>query len=754
MKIWFLLVSVLILASNGWSQQGNFVLENEAAPKIKLNKRVDQIILDGVLDEQTWKQAKKNDSFTQYFPTDSILAHGDTEIYMSYDDETFYIAAKCYTPSNDFSVQSLKRDYGFGGNDNISFMFDTYNDMTNAFLFGMNPYGARREALISNGGKNRDAFDSSWDNKWNGESKRYDDHWICELAIPLSSIRYKNGTNQWRFNSYRNDSQTNEISCFINIPRENILMNLNFMAELEMEEPLKEPSQSVSVIPYLTAGTIRDFEDVTATGYELSYNAGGDAKIGVSSSLNLDLTLNPDFSQVEVDQQVNNLGRFEIVLPEKRQFFLENADLFNGFGLGRARPFFSRRIGISIDTVTENNIQNTIYGGARLSGKINEKLRVGLLNMQTAAQRENDLPSFNYTVAAAEQRVFDRSNIGFLFVNKQAFNTEDFGGTFDNYNRVAGIEYRLNSKNNFWTGKASHIQALSPSQEDMKYSSFAQLEYNQRRYRVEFASLVVGEGYDAQVGFVPRKDILLLSPEIDYRIFPKSDKIGQMTFSLDARWFYKLGKDGSAIITDFGHEETNLEFDWNVSFSNNHRFNLGIDYEDLILLDDFDPSLIQDDDIFLAAGTTHKNLLFQLRYETDRRKRFFFRITPTAGQFFGGSRMGLRGQLSYRFQPYGSFSLEYSYSHIDIGDNFQKANLWLVGPRVDITFSRKLFWTTFIQYNNRLDNLNINSRFQWRFAPVSDFFLVYTDNYNTEVYTNVTSRNRAIVAKLTYWLNL
>lgn len=753
MKARITLLVLILSASFSFGQKRNLVIENEEPPQIILKEKTDKIVLDGILDEETWKNASRNSSFSQNFPTDSILANGDTEVFFSYDDTHFYLAAICHTPADNFRVASLKRDYGFGSNDNISFLFDTYSDKTNAFLFGMNPYGARREAFISNGGKTSNTFDPSWDNKWDGESKMYDTYWICEMAIPFSSIRYKQGASKWRFQSYRNDSQCNEISCYISIPREYILMDLNYMADLVWEEPLEKPTRNFSFIPYATAGLTRDYEDDTESEFQLQRNIGGDAKLSVTSSLNLDLTVNPDFSQVEVDGQVANLDRFEIFLPEKRQFFLENADLFSGFGSSRSRPFFSRRIGVSIDTVTENNIQNTIYAGARLSGKLNKNLRIGLLSMQAAAQKENDLPSFNYTVAALEQKVFDRSNIGFILVNKEGINTNDFGGTVDNYDRIAGIEYRLNSKNNFWTGKTSFLKAITPSDEDMKFSQFTQIEYNKRKYRFEFASLIVGDGYDAEVGFVPRRDFLLLSPEFTYRIFPKTEKISQMSFDLESRWFYKLGKDDSTLIEDFGFEESNLELDWNISFSNNNRLNFGIKYADLILLDDFDPTRIQEDDIFLTAGNRYKNSSFELSFNSDQRKTFSYRVRPIVGRFFEGFRAGVSGRMSYRFQPYGSISMQYNYNHVDLPGEFETANLWLVGPRLDVTFSKQLFWTTFVQYNNRIDNLNINSRFQWRFAPVSDFFLVYTDNYDTGL-TDLSSRNRAVIAKLTYWLNL
>lgn len=720
--------------------------------QIQMNKASGAITLDGVLDEDTWQQAQKNTNFSQNFPTDSVAACGETEVYFSYDEEFFYIAAKCYTPSNKFAVESLKRDYGFGANDNISFMLDTYGDKTNAFLFGMNPYGVRREALISNSGRTRDSFDPSWDNKWDGDSKRYDDHWICEMAIPFKTIRYKEGSSKWRFQSYRNDVQCNEISSFIRIPRENILMDLTFMSELNFEKPLPEPGQNISIIPFVASSVTRDFEDLDQIEAQTNFSIGGDAKISLSSSLNLDLTANPDFSQVEVDRQVTNLDRFEIFFPERRQFFLENADLFGRFGAGRVNPFFSRRIGTSQDTVTGNNIQNTIYGGARVSGKLNEKLRVGLLSMMTAPQRENDLPTFNYTVLAAEQVVFDRSNIGFIFVNKQAIDADDFGETEDRYDRVAGLEYRLSSKNNKWSGKTSFMKAITPNDTDHKFSHFTQVQYNLRKYRLEWAHLFVGNGFDAETGFVPRRDILLLSPEFDYRIFPKTQKISQITFGIDTRWIYKVGRDDNEVIQDFGLAENSVNFNTNFSFANSHRANFGIDYDQITLLDDFDPTRIQEDDIFLSAGEQFKNFLISASYSTDQRKRFFLRLEPVYGQFFGGTRYGTSGRLTYRFQPYGSISLNANYNRLDLGDNFELANLWLIGPRIDITFTKKHFLTTFLQYNNQLDNLSVNTRFQWRFAPASDFFIVYSDNFDT--FNQFGSRNRGVVAKLTYWLNL
>jgi hypothetical protein len=140
-----------------------------------------------------------------------------------------------------------------------------------------------------------------------------------------------------------------------------------------------------------------------------------------------------------------------------------------------------------------------------------------------------------------------------------------------------------------------------------------------------------------------------------------------------------------------------------------------------------------------------------MRFQSDQRPRFNYTLRPFAGQFFNGYRYGLGGSLSYRYQPYGQITLNYNYSYIDLPEPYAQTSLLLIGPRIDFTFTKSIFLTTFIQYNDQLDNVNLNARLQWRFAPVSDFFLVYTDNYMSN---DFSVRNRAIVAKLTYWLNL
>ena len=721
--------------------------------KIFVKKTSEEIELDGFLDEEMWQTADPAKKFIQFFPTDSLYGQNDTEVYMAYDEENLYVGIKCYSKGKRLITPSLRRDYDFLGNDNITVLFDTYSDYTNALVFGMTPYGVRREAIISNSGQEPQDFDDSWDNKWNGAALIFDDYWSLEMEIPFSTLRYTEGSSSWRFNCYRYDTQDNEITTWIRIPQNRFVMDLGYMGEMIWEEPLKSTGSNVSIIPYATISANRNFEDPTQVSTQSNLNIGGDAKISLTSGLNLDLTVNPDFSQVEVDEQVTNIDRFEIFFPERRQFFLENADLFSGFGGSRLNPFFSRRIGVSIDPTTGQNLQNTIHFGARLSGKLNDDLRVGLLNMQTASQTGGNLPGFNFTVAAAEQRVTESSRFAGIFVNKQAVNPNDALGEFNTFNRVAGLEYRLNTPDNEWTGQVSLMKTFSPDATGSSYANLIQFTRNTRKYRIEWAQLYVGNDFNPEVGFAPRRDFMLISPEASINFFPRNKKIAKHTIGFDSRVFFNLRGDNNTIFEKYDIQEINFEPVWTINFNNSASLVYQGNFVDLTLLNDFDPTRTQDDGLVLKAGSEHAYFTNTLSYMSDPRKRMFYTVSATGGSFFNGSILGSQGNLTFRYQPYGFIGLDYSYFNINLDDPFETANLWLIGPRIDLTFTKSVFLTTFIQYNSQLDNLNINTRFQWRFAPVSDLFIVYTDNYSTNPMDIVSSRNRALVAKLTYWLN-
>ena len=345
------MISVMLIWSTMESKGQGLLIKRATAP----------ITIDGVMDEGVWEEADVANRFNQIFPYDSSEAIASTEVRMTYDDDFVYVIAIMHNLGpREYITPSLRRDFRGRGFDSFTLILDTYKDKTNAFFFGVDPYGVQREGLISNGGNfsrrrgrpgsGSGAFSLTWDNKWYSEARIYDDYWITEMAIPFKTLRFKDDMDSWYINFYRFDSEYNETSTWAPIPRNLILLNRAFNKELKWDQPLGKPGKNISLIPYTAFRTSKNFEEETTS--EIKLTVGGDAKIALSPAMNLDLTINPDFSQVEADQQVTNLDRFEIFFPEQRQFFLENADLFASFGSDGARPFFSRRIGISSETIT------------------------------------------------------------------------------------------------------------------------------------------------------------------------------------------------------------------------------------------------------------------------------------------------------------------------------------------------------------------------------------------------------------------
>lgn len=698
-------------------------------------------VIDGKVEEKDWFASVPAKDFWLNFPNDTSQSEVKTEIYFLFDDNTLYVGAICHSIGNKYVISSLKRDFRAGGNDNITFLFDPFRDRTNAFVFGMNPYGVTREALIANGGRDFSDFNENWDNRWIGESFIGDGFWSCEMAIPLSTLRFNEGELEWYFNSYRFDTQTNTNSSWNRIPQNQIIMSLAYMNNMIWEEAPRRTGANVALIPYLTGGLSKDFEEKTPQ--KTTSNVGGDAKVAITPSLNLDLTFNPDFSQVEVDRQVINLDRFEIFFPERRQFFLENADLFGAFGNSRINPFFSRRIGIGTDP-EDNAIQLPILYGARLSGKLDNNWRVGLLNMQTRQDPENKVPNQNYTVAALQRKLFSRSNIGIIFVDKESFTNREDISVDSRFNRTLGVDYNLASSDNRWNGKFFFHQNFSSDKTyglKDRFAHGARLELRERDYAISYDQQWVRAGYEPEVGFAPRTDFFQINPQFSWFFYPKNKKIiNQFSVGAGSTLLWKPGYGN----TD---QENRLSIDGDLATSGRFRFSLVQNY--IYLFEEFDPT--RTDSRPLAANTDYRFWNLEGFFMSDGRKKFSYNLRPFIGQYFNGSRYSMGAGLTYRYQPYGSVEMNINYSYIDLPSPYAQATLLLIGPRIDVTFSKSVFLTTFIQYNNQIDNVNVNARLQWRFAPVSDFFFVYTDNYDTNTFG---VKNRAVVAKLTYWLNM
>jgi hypothetical protein len=708
--------------------------------QLRLSRTQTPLQIDGELTEEVWQSAEAATDFWQKYPQDDQKAKKQTEVRVTYDDKFLYVGAILYDTSA-YVIQTLKRDRRYFDSDGFAVVLDPVNERTNGFLFGVSPMNVQAEDLISPSTFGNLNF--SWDNKWYSAVQRYPDRWTVEMAIPFKTLRFEPGKTRWGINFIRNDLKTNQYHTWTNVPVNFNHYDLGYTGALVWDAPPDRVNGNVSLIPYVTGSVMQDSErERPQTKGKL--NGGFDAKVAVTSSLNLDLTVNPDFSQIEVDQQQTNLTRFNLFFPERRTFFLENGDLFSEFGTPPARPFFSRRIGLD-----QNGLPIPILFGARLSGNLDHNWRVGALNMQTRAT--DSYAAQNYSAVAINRRVLSRSLLKGYLTNRQGFlkgeglNQNDFG-------RNAGLEFNFLNKKGTWNAWAGyHVSAKPNIHHDNAFSNVA-VSYSGRNFSMFTDYFRMGTNYYADMGFINRienydavRDTVIrlgydhIYNEFGYVIRPdKSKSIIAHKFSLST--MLDFNPDGSL------NERTN-RLGYSIGFRNTSEFSLRLSDQDFRLL--FPTRFTKEKPL---PRDIYKFQQFIVEYESDARKPLAFETEIQIGEFYNGNLQRYILELTYRRQPWGNFSLGFEQNELSFPGEYGRASLSLIGQRSEINFSNSLFWTTFLQYNTQRNNFNINSRLQWRYKSMSDFYLVYTDNYFTDPF--LKTKSRAIVFKLNYWLSI
>lgn len=728
---------------------------------LHIRKAQGEIVLDGKLDEPDWMEAEVAKDWFLNYPVDTVLAPFQTEARVTFNDQFFYVSFICYDDETPDLINSLRRDFEYPFNDNVGVNFGPFNDGLNGFFFAVTPAGVQREGILYGGGAGGDAFNNYWDNKWYSKVERYENRWIVEAAIPWKSFRYKSDLKEWNILFDRSDKKRNMRSSWIRTPIQFNTGMFAFSGKLVWDDPIPPARTNISLIPYIAGITSHDaLLSPEKTSSELQ--GGFDAKLGVTPSMNLDLTVNPDFSQVEVDQQVINLTRFEFRFPERRQFFLENSDLFSRAGLPEARPFFSRRVGLIRDSSGLYQQIPIVYG-ARLSGSLNENWRLSVMNMQTKKDLSLGLPAQNYAVATVLRNFWRQSSFAATFVNKESlgvtfadtstyfhesiFRRVNIDGTpvlkKNSFNRVLDFDLELLSKDNKFHSSSFFARSFDNLDQSNNIAAGTYFEYSTRNLYIRAKPTYVGRNFNAEVGFVPSAGVypgqINYHWGVTYRFYPDYKALV---------WMGPVTLFDQTYLPDGTLTDKNYLITYSFNFSNTAILDLSYNYIFQRMTNDFSP--VGAETRFLE-GEHYSWQTASAAFTSNARSIFNFILKATYGGFYNGTNFNVNGELKARYQPHGNISLLFDYNDVKLSEDYGKEKLFLIGPRIDVTFTDKLFLTTYFQYNNLLDNMNLNARFQWRYKPASDLFVVYTENYFPP---DFVSKNRALVFKFTYWLNL
>jgi hypothetical protein len=497
---------------------------------------------------------------------------------------------------------------------------------------------------------------------------------------------------------------------------------------------------------------------------------GFDAKLALSRSLNLDITMNPDFAQVDVDVQQVNLTRYSLFFPERRQFFIENSDLFANFGFRQIRPFFSRRIGLGA------NGPVPILGGVRMSGKLGSNLRIGAMNITTQSQDLGTLgvlPGVNYTVLSAQKKVFSASNVAMILVHDQKIGKlvefRDRNGNWSktaDYSTVAGTEFNLLTKGNLWAGKGFVQKSFYPGlgvKEGFAHATW--LRYRSLNWTGMWNHEYVSKEFSARTGFVPRTDNFdpisgkiikydywRLEPMLTYNYYPKRNAV--------VNHFGLVASNSSYYDSSFHGTESESEVGLDVNFQNSSVFHLSLDHSYYDLFLPFDP--LDEGNYFFGK---YEWTAVHTEFTSNNRKPLSGFVEASYGGYFMGKKYEFGGNLSYRVKGLGKrklplllFNANWNHINVVMSDS-QTSAINLIGFKTEYSINTNTYLTGFLQYNTQSEKMNVNVRFQWRYRPMSDFFLVYSQNYD-QFQSVLPNRNaylgasyRTLAAKWVYWFN-
>ena len=692
--------------------------------------------IDGVLDDPVWQTAAVINEFVQQEPDEGAPATERTEVRVLYEGSTLFLGVHAFDSSPEGPVASeMRRDADrILEEDNFQVILDTFMDSRSAYMFVVSPLGAQLDQQVfDEGGRDRRASGSAinrdWDGVWSVSASPTSDGWVAEIAIPMVTLRFPDSDPQtWGINFMRNIRRKNEQVFWAPIPRAFTLTRVSLAGSLTDLESLSQ-GRDLRIKPYATGGGRRQREGVS-TDNSTQRDVGLDVKYGVTGGLSLDLTYNTDFAQVEVDNEQVNLTRFALFFPEKREFFLENAGQFSvgtTNSTGRiADLFFTRRIGIS-----ESRTNVPIIGGARLTGKIGQN-NIAIMDLQTGDAVGE--PGQNFLVARYSRDIFRRSQIGGLFINKEASS----GGQF---NRTFATDIRLSitpslTVDGFLAGTSS--RGVS----DEQFGGHVRAGWLSRSWRIYSEYTDLEDNFNPEVGFVPRVGIR--RSKFHFEGNPRPGKWGIRM--MEPMWNVTVFQDQTGrLVSRQYHHMLRTQFDSGAAI--NIMYNRHFERLD-------DPFQVASDVVIDPGKYRFYDL--RLSYNSDPSRVFTYSVNYGPQTFYDGNRTDMSLRAGVRVTNKLATSARFSRSDIDLPAGAFTADIGSF--QVDYAFSPAVSLRTLTQYNSSADQWSTSARFRYIYRPGSDIYIVYDDvrrDTNIPVSPFLEEfRDRQLLIKVTYLLSM
>ena len=689
--------------------------------------------VDGVLDEASWSSAPIVDRFIQQEPQEGQDATDRTEVRLVYDAGHLYIGVHAYATLA-VSATEMRRDADrLFDEDNFQVILDTFHDSRNGYMFLTTPLGAKLEQQIfdegEGGGRGGTAnINRNWDGVWDAASKITSDGWTAEIEIPFSTVRFVPSDAQvWGVNFQRHTRRKNETALWAPLPKAFTLTRVSMAGELRGLSGISR-GLDLRLKPFLLGGMHNVQASASNKTTDGIHDVGLDARYGLTAGLNLDVTINTDFAQVEVDEQQVNLSRFGLFYPEKRDFFLENSNFFT---MGTASAFtttqvqtdlfFSRRIGLS-----DSGTPLPLLGGVRVAGKSGRN-NIGALDIQT--DNAFGVPGANFFVGRYSRDVFKRSRVGAIFINKDSASSTLF-------NRTMGVDANIAPSANMQVqGYVAKTETPGKDGNDMAF--FGRVGYRDPKWNLYLNYLDVQQNFNAEAGFVQRTGIRTTKAHFGPTPRPKKGSVKLfepmyvLTYTTD-QTNRLVGRQNHLMLGTTLRDDTFI----NVIYQ-----------ETLDVLDV--PFRIRPNVTIPVGSYVMKEWMFTVN--TSPGRRVYERLTVAPVDFYGGSRLNLSAAAGVRASS--RFATELQFNRNDVKMPWGAFLVNLSTLRLDYTFSPRMTVRSLTQYNDATHEVSNNVRFNFIYRPGSDIYLVYNDLSQTGLPADIFGKkDRQFVLKATYLL--
>ena len=705
-----------------------------------------EIVIDGLLNEAPWRLSPKIGDLVQRIPRAGAKPTERTDVTLLHDKDNLYIGVMCYdSEPHRVLASQMARDARLTPDDRLSIILDTFRDQSNAFYFSTNPNGALVDGLVfANGETNED-----WDAIWIVKTRRSDEGWSAEFAIPFKSLSFPSGQTVWGFNISRIIQRKLEEVRWTGARFQTQFFQVSEAGEITNLEGLQQ-GLGLDVRPFVAQ---RWFHSGVTGNDVVRGKPGLDLFYNLTPSLRLSTTVNTDFGETEVDARQINLTRFSIFFPEKRSFFLQDAGVFNFATTGvdepggipdtgaEIFPFFSRRIGLLAGQ------EVPIDYGVKLTGKAG-RTEIGMLNVKT--REAPGVDDNNLFVGRIRQNFFEQSYVGAIFTGGDPARAPSNGTVGApaqaSLSSTAGVDMRLATSDFLGTDRNMVFNAwgLKTNKEGVsdKNASYGfAAHYDNDKFEGQIMWREIQENFDPELGFVQRANVRMLRLGGSFNPRPKpSSGIQQMFHDVFYTRFTRLD---NGLVETWKLYFTIVDWHLNSGDSLHSLFDLNPTYERLFEPFEISPGVV------LPAGE-YRFTPMRIFFTSAQKRKLQGSIGLTFGNFWSGTAKTVQTGLRYQVPPTFSISLNSNQTFARLPEGSFIARIF--STQVNFAVSPFLSFSNLVQFDNRSGNLGLQSRVRWTLEPGNDVFFIFGQGWIQELggFYDFRQQNSRMATKLQY----